>query len=80
MLTKLKNHMDDKGTRLTYGEEVLSFIADKSYSEKFGARNMRRFIQTELEDRIAELIISSRGNLSAVSADVVNGECVIKSV
>jgi ATP-dependent Clp protease ATP-binding subunit ClpA len=72
--------LDEKGIKLIVSDGMIGYIAEKSYSVKYGARNMRRFIQTELEDRIAELIISSRGNLSAVSADVVNGECVIKSV
>ncbi len=72
--------LDEKGIKLSVSDGMIGYIAEKSYSAKYGARNMRRFIQTELEDRIAELIISSRGNLSAVFADVVNGECVIKSV
>ena len=33
-------------------------IAEKSYSRKYGARNMRRYIQREIEDRLAELIIA----------------------
>ncbi len=62
MLTKLKEHMADKEIRLTYDGAVLSFIADKSYSEKFGARNMRRFIEREIEDKIANIVIDSFGN------------------
>ena len=35
-----------------------ALIANKAYSRKFGARNMRRYIQKEVEDRLAELIIA----------------------
>ena len=58
MLDDLKNAVAEKTISLEYDENVLDFIAEKSYSLKFGARNLRRFIQTEIEDRAAELIIS----------------------
>jgi len=80
MTGDLARLLEEKGIKLAVSESMIEYIAEKSYSVKYGARNMRRFIQTELEDKIAELIISTRGNLSAVSADAVDGECVIKSV
>ena len=57
MLKKLVNAMEERGIRVTYDPELLKFIAKKSYSEKYGARNMRRFIETHVEDRLAEVII-----------------------
>ena len=59
MLGKLRAHLDEKGIRLTFSDDVLAHISEKSFSEKFGARNMRRFIEREVEDRIASLIIDS---------------------
>ena len=59
MLDKLSAHMNEKGIKLTYSEDVLSFIANASFSEKFGARNMRRFIEKNVEDKIASLIIDN---------------------
>jgi ATP-dependent Clp protease ATP-binding subunit ClpA len=50
--------MNEKGTRVTYSEDVLEYIAEKSFSEKFGARNMRRYICRHVEDMIAERMIS----------------------
>jgi ATP-dependent Clp protease ATP-binding subunit ClpA len=61
MLTKLKDFLSEKGTRLTYSDEVLDYIAEKSYSEKFGARNMRRFVERNVEDKIANIVIDSYG-------------------
>ena len=58
MLSDLQNAVSEKAISLEYDSNVLDFIAEKSYSLKFGARNLRRFIQTEIEDRAAELIIS----------------------
>ena len=58
MLSKLKAHLSERSLDLIYDEEVLDLVAEKSYSEKYGARNMRRFIQTNVEDVLAEQIIS----------------------
>ena len=45
-------------------------IAKQSFSVKYGARNMRRYIQTAVEDQAAEKIVALRGQLSAISVDV----------
>jgi len=58
-LTDLKNAMEQRGISLAFSNDAKVFIAEKSYSEKYGARNLRRFIQTEVEDRIAATIIES---------------------
>ncbi len=58
MIKELRDVLAEKDITLTWSEEALSFIAESSYSSKFGARNMRRFIQTNVEDKLAELIIS----------------------
>ncbi len=58
MLGELRAALDEKGISLTYSNEVLEYIANNSYSQKFGARNMRRFIRTNVEDSLAERLIS----------------------
>jgi len=58
MLNELKTALAEKNMNLIYTEQALALIAEKSYSRKFGARNMRRYIQKEIEDRLAELIIA----------------------
>ncbi len=58
MLEELRTALAEKSIKLTYSNEVLEYIAKKSYSQKFGARNMRRFIRTHIEDGLAEKIIS----------------------
>ncbi len=58
MLGELKTALDEKGINFTYSEEAVAFIARNSYSQKFGARNMRRFIRSNVEDLLAEKIIS----------------------
>jgi len=58
MLNELKTTLHEKGIELTYTDTLSAYIAKKSYSHKFGARNMRRYIQTHLEDKLAEIIVS----------------------
>ncbi len=77
MLGKLREHMLDSGTKLVYGEEVTSHIAEKSYSEKYGARNMRRYIERHIEDKLAALVIDNYENpLSAISLSVKDDEII----
>ena len=58
MLDELKSVLKDKGITFSYTSDAAGFIARESYSQKFGARNMRRFICTNVEDVLAEKIIS----------------------
>jgi len=80
MLGDLKKLLAEKGIKLAYSEKARDLVADKSYSVKYGARNMRRYIQTELEDKIAEHIIAKRGAVSAIAADAENGELTVTAV
>ena len=54
----VRDLLSEKDIVLTYSDQALRLIAEKSFSAKFGARNMRRFIQTEVEDKLAEIIIA----------------------
>ena len=58
MLNELVEVLKEKGIDLTYTEDAAQYIAKNSYSGKFGARNMRRYIQNNVEDKLAELIIA----------------------
>ena len=70
MMEKLSNHLAEKGIALTYKKSVLNFIAEGSYSEKFGARNMNRFIERNIEDKISELLIEKDNTVTGISLSV----------
>ena len=59
MLAELKQSLSDRGLTVTFDENVRSFLVKKAYSVTYGARNLRRTIQKELEDPISEKIIES---------------------
>ncbi len=81
MMNKLSNHLNEKGIRLTYSDDVLSYIADKSYSEKYGARNMRRFLEREVEDKIASLMIDEgKKDILGIHLTLKDGEITISAI
>ena len=59
MLDELAASLKEKGFIFTYDDAVAAYLANKSYSLTYGARNLRRTIQKELEDVIATRIIDS---------------------
>jgi ATP-dependent Clp protease ATP-binding subunit ClpA len=62
MLSDLQKSLNEKGISLSFDEASTKYLADKAFSKKFGARNLRRVITKEVEDKIAEEIISSYGS------------------
>jgi len=75
MLDELVSVLREKDINLTYTDEAARHIAINSYSSKFGARNMRRYIQTNVEDKLAELIIADyERKISNAKICVRNGE------
>jgi len=59
MMNELTGAMAEKGYTLTYDDSVLEFLTKKSYSLTYGARNLRRLIQREVEDKIASELIDN---------------------
>ncbi len=78
MLGELKASLSEKSISLEYTEEIPVLLAKKSFSVKYGARNLRRTIQTEIEDKASELIISSYDSkISGISIFAEGGEIKI---
>ncbi|MBO4366070.1 MAG: ATP-dependent Clp protease ATP-binding subunit, partial [Clostridia bacterium] len=75
MLDELASVLAEKGLALRYTDAVVNALADKGYSERYGARNLRRVIQTDVEDAIAaELIARYTESLTAVGVDLEDGK------
>ncbi len=75
MLDELKTSLGDKGITFTYDDALLALLTRKSYSRTYGARNLRRTIQKELEDPMATKIIDSYEHpVSQVKATAENDE------
>ena len=75
MLDQLKEVLAERGISLEYSDDVARAVADGSFSEKYGARNMRRYIQKNIEDQLAEKLISDYSlAYSKAILEVCNGE------
>ena len=59
MLGELKTALEEHGVALRWDESVIDYLVQKSYTLTYGARNLRRTIQREIEDGVAERIIDS---------------------
>ncbi len=74
MLGELKESLANRGLTLNWGTELREYLAEKAYSVTYGARNLRRTIQQELEDPISEVIIDSfETPISTISVRIVDG-------
>ena len=81
MLSELKQSLESRGIEFAWDESVKDYLVKKSYSVSYGARNLRRAIQTDLEDPIAERIIKSYVDpFSSIKATCEDGKIKLETV
>ncbi|BAU28604.1 ATP-dependent Clp protease ATP-binding subunit ClpE [Aneurinibacillus soli] len=74
MLADSVSELHEQGITVTVAEEVKKLLADRGYHPAFGARPLRRIIQQEIEDRIADLLIEEEG-VKNIEIILENDEC-----
>ena len=80
MLKELRASLEGRGLTITLSDAVKAVLVKKAFSVTYGARNLRRTIQKELEDPISERIIDSfEAPISSISVDVIDGEIVVNT-
>ena len=81
MLEELRESLSARGLELIWDEAVRRYLVDKAYSVTYGARNLRRTIQKELEDPISERIIDSfEAPISRITVEVENDAVVVTAI
>ena len=81
MLTELQQSLEDKGLHFTWDDAVVEYLVKKSYSAAYGARNLRRTIQKELEDVMAAQIIDSYEHpVTQIHASMEDGRLAVRSL
>ena len=74
MLEELRISLSDKGYTFRYDDALVDYLVEKSYSLTYGARNLRRLIQKELEDPMASRIIDNFEHpITQISATAQDG-------
>ena len=80
MLCELRDSLRDRGLTLTWDGSVREYLVKKAYSMVYGARNLRRTIQRDLEDPISEKIIDSFENpISSIHIRVEDGKIILET-
>ena len=75
MLNEVKDVLKEKNLSLSWDESLVDYLVAKGYSVTYGARNLRRLIQKEIEDEIAAALIEKRGTgVSSVSLSGKDGK------
>ena len=73
-LSQLTKRMEGMGYTLSVTDSAREFLADKGYSREYGARPLKRAIQTYVEDKLAELLIDGECPTGSVLTVDVNPE------
>lgn len=78
MLSDIKKALEEKNIDVSYTDNAVNYIIEKGYDEQYGARPMKRVIFLEIENKIAELIISNAiGDGDSIVVDAVDGNITV---
>ena len=77
MLKDVQKRMADMDITVTFTESAKNCLADAGYDEVYGARPLKRVIQTRVEDKIAELLLSN-GDKKEITVNTKEGEIVFE--
>ena len=80
MLAELQQNLAERGLQVNFTDDVRQYLVKEAYSVTYGARNLRRTIQKELEDPISEKIIESFENpISSIDISVEEGKICLNT-
>ncbi|SFX17225.1 ATP-dependent Clp protease ATP-binding subunit [Ruminococcus sp. XPD3002] len=80
MIDEMKEPLAEKKLDITYDQKALDLIAEKSYGKPYGARDIRRVIRQDVEDKVAELIINHVSDISCIDITAEGDEIKVTGV
>jgi len=81
MLSDLKKVLEEKNITFLWDDAAVEALCEKGFSDKYGARNLRRVIQTEIEDSVAASIIENyKTPVTAVSVTAEDKEIKVSCI
>lgn len=79
MLGEVRAVLAERSQQLTWDDKLIDYLVDKGYSVSYGARNLRRLIQKEIEDVLAAEIIKRRGeNVKEICLSAADGKVTVE--
>ena len=79
MINNLNKRLKNQGISIKMTEDALNYLVDKGTSAEYGARPLRRLIQQEIEDRMADEMLSGNIDNKQIIIDEENGKLVFNS-
>ena len=81
MLGQLRDTLAENNIRLTWDDSLVDYLIEDSFSVKFGARNLRRAIEKQVEDELANRIIAAWEHpLSGAHVSAADGKIVVQTI
>ena len=81
LLGDLRDSLSKRGIRLTWDGSLTDYLVEKGYSLKFGARNLRRLTEKEIENALAlEVIAAGERRLAGAHLSAENGELKVQTI
>ncbi len=74
MLDEMREPLKEKSIELAYDDKALKLIADKTHDGKYGARDIRRFIREQIENRVANLLVDLHGQAIQTVSITADGD------
>ncbi|MCQ2490177.1 MAG: ATP-dependent Clp protease ATP-binding subunit [Ruminococcus sp.] len=80
MIDEMKEPLAEKNISVSYDDKALALIAEKSYGKPYGARDIRRVIRQDIEDKVAELIITDSSEISEIHISADGDEITVTGI
>ena len=80
MLRELQDALKEKGITFTWDDALLDYLVKKSYSMTYGARNLRRLIEKEIENPLATAIVTGDKPLMGAHLSAVDGKVKLDTI
>ena len=80
MLNEIQEQLTEKNIIFKYDDKALEVIAEKSFGKPYGARDIRRVIRQEVENKVADIIIEKTGKFAGISVTADGSEIDVKTI
>lgn len=80
MLDEIKEQLAEKNIIFKYDDKALDIIAEKSFGKPYGARDIRRVIRQEVENKVADIIIEKTGAIVGIGVTAQGDEIKVSSL
>lgn len=78
MLDEMKEPLAEKNIIFKYDNKALELIAKAAFGKSYGARDIRRVIRQEIENKVADIIIEKSGTIAGIGVSAENGEIKVE--